>query len=520
MACILALDQGTTSSRAILFDETGRPIATAQREFMQIFPAPGLVEHDPEEIARTQIEVANEVVDAAGVDVAAVGITNQRETTVVWDRASGSSRSINAIVWQDRRTADAMRDRLEGCRRRRPRSPRRRTRTGRRSVLLGRRRWRGSSTTCDGARPNEPKRGELASRNDRLVARVEPDSRVAAAARDRAGAMPRARCSLIIARRPLWSDELLELLRVPRAMLPSTFDRRPPVRSPRSASDSSARGDRADRAHSSGDQQAATLRPVVSSSRGLAKNTYGTGCFLLLNTGDDSARTHRNIACSRPSAWRTRRSHGRTALEGSIFVGGALVQWMRDGLGIIKHARPTSKPLARSPSIRATDEVYVVPALAGLGAPHWDPNVRAASIVGITRGTTAGHIARAALEGIAHRSGRPRRRDARTDSGSRRSSELRVDGGAAANDLMMQFQADLLDIPLVRPVVTETTALGAAYLAGLAVGTWPDLAAMAGHWAVDRRFEPRMPRAVAEERRSRWREAVARSRGWTCGGDE
>ncbi|MBK8978848.1 MAG: glycerol kinase GlpK [Planctomycetes bacterium] len=493
MTHVLALDQGTTSSRAILFDHRGRIAASAQKEFTQHFPAPGLVEHDPGEIWATQSGVAAEALARAGLrgsDVAAVGITNQRETVVVWERATG--RPIHrAIVWQDRRTA-AICDRLRA--------------DGVEELV---RRKTGlvidpyfSATKLAWLLDHVPEarrraeRGELAfgTIDAWLVWRL---TRGAVHATDASNA---SRTLLFDIHTGSWDDELCAAFDVPRALLPEVVASAGVLGEVAAGSEL----DGVPIAGIAGDQQAALFGQRCTTP-GLAKNTYGTGCFLLCHTGERPVGSRNRLLST--VAWRI---GGRTeyALEGGVFVGGAVVQWLRDGLGLIRRAEDVE---ALANSVPDTGGVYLVPAFAGLGAPHWDSYARG-TICGITRGTTAGHLARAALEGIAFQVA-----DlcgAIGDDARRPLAELRVDGGAAANDTLLQLQADLLQTPVVRPTVTETTALGAAYLAGLAVGFWTDAGDLAANWQVDRRFEPRLPADRAAEQRARWREAVARAAGW------
>jgi len=496
MKAILALDQGTTSSRAIVFDRAGTPISVAQQEFRQIFPRPGWVEHDPEEIFASQRDVAARALAQAGLaaaDVAAVGITNQRETTVLWDRATGRPLA-NAIVWQDRRTAsrcDALRQagHDEGIRRR----------TG----LVLDAYFSGTKLAwlleeVPGARARA-ERGELAFGTiDSWLAwhLTGGEAHVTDASN--------ASRTLLFNIHDLdWDDELLAILGIPRPVLPRV----------------AAAGEVVGRtrceglpaglpiAGLAGDQQAALFGQACHRP-GLAKNTYGTGCFLLMNTGERPSPSRNRLLTT--VAWRRGRG-AHYALEGSVFAGGAAVQWLRDGLGIIERSADVG-PLAAS--VPDAGGVYFVPALAGLGAPYWDPHARG-TIVGLTRGATRAHLARATLEAIAFQSAELLAAMA-ADSGVAL-AELRVDGGATANDLLMQIQADLVGVPVVRPRVTETTALGAAYLAGLAVGFWSGEEEIAGLWARDRVFEPRIGRDLAELRLAGWRRAVERSRGWEGG---
>jgi glycerol kinase len=493
MSCILALDQGTTSSRAIVFDHDGVVRATAQREFRQIFPRAGWVEHDPQEIWTSQIGVAVEALAGASLrpqDIAAVGITNQRETTLVWDRETGLP-VTNAIVWQDRRTAE-MCDRL----RREGAEPMVRERTG---LLLD---AYFSGTKLAWILDNVPGARRRAEEGRLLFGTVDTwlvwklsEGRLHLTDPSNAS-----RTLLFDIHAGQWDDELLRLLRVPRSLMPDV------------KGSSEVYGQVATRlglrgvplAGIAGDQQAALFGQMCVSP-GLSKNTYGTGCFMLQNTGAKaSASRHRLLTTV---AWKR---DGRTeyALEGSVFIGGAVVQWLRDGLGII---RSSGEVEALATSVPDNGGVYFVPAFAGLGAPHWDPYARGA-LVGLTRGSGAGHVARAALESIAYQVADLA--DAMQGDSGVPLAELRVDGGAARNDLLMQFQADLLATPVVRPSVTETTALGAAYLAGLAVGFWKSPSEIAAQWRVERRFEPAMAGARRDELRALWRRALERARGW------
>ncbi|MHC4849658.1 MAG: glycerol kinase GlpK [Planctomycetota bacterium] len=475
MPHLLALDQGTTSSRAIVFDEAGRIVAAAQREFTQHFPQPGWVEHDADEIWETQLAVAREAMSGAGVEIAGLGITNQRETTVVWDRATG--RPIhNAIVWQDRRTA-AVCDALDA-------DQLVRERTG---LVVD---AYFSATKIAWILDHVPGARARAERGELAFGTI--DSWLAWKLSDGAlhitDASNASRTMLFDIHEQAWDDELLDLLRVPRAVLPKVVDSAGPY------------GDSilgVPIAALIGDQQAATAGQVCFEP-GLGKNTFGTGCFLLLNTGHEAKRSENNLLTT--VAWRLA-GQVTYALEGSVFIGGAVVQWLRDGLGII---RESSDVEALANSVDDSGGAFLVPAFAGLGAPHWDPYARGA-IVGLTRGTTAAHIARAALEGIAFQV-------ADLIEAMEPISVLRVDGGAAANDLLLQFQADILQIPVERPAVLETTALGAAYLAGLATGVYGSPGEFSRE--VDRVFEPRMKPGIASRLRDRWTEAVGRTKGW------
>ncbi|HSK08301.1 MAG TPA: glycerol kinase GlpK [Vicinamibacterales bacterium] len=498
MRYILSLDQGTTSSRAILFDREGNIAAIAQKEFQQLFPQPGWVEHDPQEIWGTQIAVAAEAVSRARArpeEVAAVGITNQRETTVVWDRETGLP-LCNAIVWQDRRTAEFC-DRLKAD----GHEPLVQGRTG----LVIDAYFSGSKVAwildhVPGAR-ERARAGRLAFGTiDSWLVWKLTDGRVHITDVTNAS-----RTMLFNIHTLRWDDELLGLFGVPASMLPEV----------RASSEVYGRmspalgGGDWPIAGIAGDQQAALFGQTCLSP-GLAKNTYGTGCFLLQNTGPVPVASRNRLVTT--VAWKI---GDRTdyALEGSVFIGGAVVQWLRDGLRFFDRSPDVEKLAA---TVADNGGVFLVPAFAGLGAPHWDPYARGL-LIGMTRGTRSGHIARAALESIAYQVD-DLLEAVRLDSGIGL-SELRVDGGASGNDALMQFQADVLGVPVVRPAVTETTALGAAYLAGLAVGFWGSTEEIGGQWRVDRKFEPSMARAEAARLRTRWREAVSRAKSWIPAGE-
>jgi len=489
---ILALDQGTTSSRAILFDEEGRPVSTAQREFRQIFPQPGWVEHNPKEIFSTQRETARQAVSQSGIplkNLMAVGITNQRETTIIWDRQTGEP-IANAIVWQDRRTAPQCAELkqigAEGLVR---------ERTG----LVIDPYFSGTKIAwlldnVPGAR-KRAELGELAfgtvdtwltwhlTGNRTHVTDVSNASRTL----------------LFNIHMNDWDPELLRLFDVPRAILPDVH----PSAHAFGMLPASVLGEPLVIGGIAGDQQAAMFGQACHSA-GMAKNTYGTGCFMLLHTGDKVVQSSHGLISTACAQTRGK----EFALEGSVFIGGAVVQWLRDGLEFFSSSSEIEKLAA---SVLDSGDVYVVPAFTGLGAPYWDPDARG-TIVGLTRGTTKAHLARAALESIAFQSAELL--EAMQKDAGEKLSELRVDGGAAANDLLMQFQADLLGVPVVRPKVLETTALGAAYLAGLTVDLWKSRDELASHWKAERRFEPRMSPSDREARMARWREAVGRSRRW------
>ena len=491
MSLILALDQGTTSSRAILFDQHGAIKAVAQKEFTQIFPKAGWVEHDPIEIWASQSGTAVEVLARAGVsasDVQAIGITNQRETTLVWDRSTGKP-VYNAIVWQDRRTAgfcdQLKRDGHEAM-------------IQQRTGLLIDAYFSGSKVAwildnVEGAR-SLAEAGKLAfgTVDSWLIWNLTGG---AVHVTDPSNA---SRTMLFNIHTGVWDADLLELFRIPESMLPVV------KQSSEVYGHASLMGVNVPIAGIAGDQQAALFGQMCLTP-GMAKNTYGTGCFMLQNTGTLAVPSVNKLLTT--IAWKV---GGVTeyALEGSVFIGGAVVQWLRDGLKIIRTAAEVQELALSVPD---NGGVYLVPAFAGLGTPHWDQYARG-TIVGITRGTTSGHIARAALEGIAYQVA-DLVEGMHADSAISL-SELRVDGGAAANATLMQFQADILGVPVVRPAVTETTALGAAYLAGLATGYWAGTSETAGQWRVERRFEPAMAADKAAALRARWTEAVGRSKGW------
>ena len=494
MRYVLALDQGTTSSRAILFNSDGQIETVSQREFQQIFPRPGWVEHNPNEIWSTQAGVATEALTRIGIaakDVAAIGITNQRETTVVWDRKTGEP-VYNAIVWQDRRTAGFC-DQLKE----QGHIDLFQQKTGLviDAYFSGTKvRW--ILDNVDGAR-QKAEAGDLAFGTiDCWLLWKLSGGRLHVTDVTNAS-----RTLMYNIHTGDWDDELLDVLGVPRAMLPEV------------RSSSEHYGDTSGDVLSTtipisgiaGDQQAALFGQVCTQP-GMGKNTYGTGAFMLMNTGTEAVTSKNNLLTT--VAWKLGDEPMQYALEGSVFVAGAVVQWLRDGLGIIRHA-PDVEYMASK--VESSEGVFLVPAFVGLGAPHWDQYARGA-IVGITRGTTDAHIARAALESIAFQSVDVVRAE-EADSGIDL-KELRVDGGAAANDLLLQIQADLLGVPVIRPKVTETTALGAAYLAGLAVGYWDSTEQIAEQWAVDRRFEPQMSRDEASSRMAQWNRAVERAKGW------
>ncbi len=492
MNAILALDQGTTSSRAIVFDHDGSIRAVAQKEFRQIFPQSGWVEHDAREIWQTQLDVAREVLAKAGLkaaDIAAIGITNQRETTVVWDRKTGEP-IHNAIVWQDRRTAKFC-DELKAAGH---------------AELIQQRAGLVIDAYFSGSKvrwllDHVPGAHERAERGELAFGTIDSWLvwNLTGGAQHITDPSNASR-TMLYNLRGGWDDELLRVLGVPRALLPE-------VRSSSEVYAETVPGlfeAPIKIAGIAGDQQAALFGQNCF-TRGLAKNTYGTGCFMLMNIGGEPQISQHKLLTT--VAWQ---QGGKTdyALEGSVFIGGAVVQWLRDGLGIIKSATEIE---ALAGTVPDCGGVYLVPAFAGLGAPHWDQYARG-TISGITRGTTAAHLARAALEGIAFQVA-----DVlevmKQDSGIPMNG-LRVDGGACANNLLMQFQADVLQVPVVRPRVIETTALGAAYLAGLAVGFWKDRSDVEHAWQVERTFEPTLSADEAAHRRSRWKEALSRAGDW------
>ncbi len=488
---VLALDQGTTSSRAIVFDRSGCAVGTAQQEFPQLFPSPGHVEHDPEAIWESQLATARAALTNAkrsAADIAAIGVTNQRETTILWERDSGKP-VANAIVWQSRITVpicERMKaDGLESLFRQK---------TG--LVLdayFSGTKIRHLLDTIPGLRARA-ERGEIlfGTVDSFLIWRLTGGKR-------HVTDVSNASRTLLFNLHTLdWDDELLKLLDVPRAMLPQV------VSSSEVIGDCDAKwlGGSIPIAGDAGDQQAATFGQACFEP-GSAKNTYGTGCFLLMNTGAKPAESHHGLLTT--VGWRI---NGQTVycLEGSVFVAGAAVQWLRDGLGLIAQAGETA---ALATSVSDNGGVYFVPAFVGLGAPYWDANARGL-ITGLTRGTTKAHLARAALEAMAYQTADVL--DAmRQDSGVALQS-LRVDGGATANDWLMQFQSNVLGVSVRRPVVQETTALGAAYLAGLATGVWNDLSDVAKNWQLQREFVPVMPEMQRSELLTAWRRAVSRSR--------
>ncbi len=491
---ILALDQGTTSSRAIVFDKKGSIISTAQKEFKQHYPKAGWVEHDGKEIWSTQAGVAAEAITSAGLsgeNIAALGITNQRETTLIWDRKTGKP-VYNAIVWQDRRTSDYC-DSLkeQGL------AEKFREKTGLilDSYFSGTKiRW--ILENVDGVRERAEK-GELAfgtmdtwliwnfTQGEKHITDVTNASR-----------------TMIFNIHDLeWDKELLEILDIPESLLPEVRQSSEvygKTKTTMFASEVPIAG-------IAGDQQAALFGQRCIKP-GMVKNTYGTGCFMVMNTGEKTIESENNLLTT--IAWQV---DGKVsyALEGSIFIAGAVVQWLRDEMGLIRKSADIEKLAS---SVNDNDGVYLVPAFAGLGAPHWDQHARG-TMVGLTRGSSAGHIARAALEGIAYQA-LDVLKSMEADSGIE-IKELRVDGGATANNLLMQFQSNILLAPVIRPKVLETTALGAAYLAGLAVGYWKDHEEINEQWQEDKRFEPEMERKDAEKLVDGWNRALKAAKAWS-----
>jgi len=490
---VLALDQGTTSSRSLIFDARGQVVAQAQREFRQYFPQPGWVEHDALEIWESQRATMIEALRAARLsagDIAAVGISNQRETTVLWDRATGAP-VAPAIVWQDRRTAGTCETlRAAGL------EPEISARSG---LLLD---PYFSATKLAWLLDQVPGARARAERGELAFGTVDSwlIFKLTAHRRHVTDATNASRTLLYNLREGGWDERLLELLRVPRACLPEIVD------TCLSRSDAiviDVDGAQLPLCGIAGDQQAALFGQGCFAP-GMVKNTYGTGCFALMNTGAaPTASRHRLL-----STVALRRGACQYALEGGVFMGGATVQWLRDGLGMIEKSADVE---ALAASVPDTGDVYLVPAFAGLGAPQWDAGARG-TIVGLTRGTTRAHLARAALESIAFQTADLI--DAMQRDCGHTLTELRVDGGAARNDLLLQMQADLLGVPVLRPVNTETTAFGAAAFAGLGVGLWQSEAELSALWQLERRFEPRLPRDAATQRRARWQQAVERSRAW------
>ncbi|MCD6051060.1 MAG: glycerol kinase [Verrucomicrobia bacterium] len=491
MKYVLALDQGTTSSRAIVFDQRGAIVSVAQQEFRQIFPQPGWVEHDPREIWATQSNVAAEAILKAGLtarDIAAIGITNQRETTVVWDKGTGKP-IHNAIVWQDRRTAKVC-DQLK----KRKLAPMIKKKTG---LVVD---AYFSGTKLQWLLQNVPGAKEKAKRGELAFGTIDSWLvwNLTSGRKHITDVSNASRTMLYDIRKGDWDNDLLKLFGIPRSILPE-------VRSSSEVyGETNLFGSPIPIAGIAGDQQAALFGQVCNKP-GMVKNTYGTGCFMLMNTGTKPIASKNNLLTT--VAWKIG-NKTEYALEGSIFIAGAVVQWLRDGLGII---RSSSEVEALASQAVDNGGVYLVPAFAGLGAPHWDQYARG-TIVGLTRGSGRPQIARAALEGIAYQV-QDVLHAMEADSGVKL-KELRVDGGACANNLLMQFQSDILKVPVTRPKVTETTALGAAYLAGLAVGYWKSVNDIASQWQADRRFTPAMKPAQRKQLLTGWNKALGRAAKW------
>src|SRR6056297_111343 len=490
---ILSLDQGTTSSRAIVFNKQGAIVSTAQKEFRQIYPKPGWVEHDAQEIWSTQAGTAAEAVASAGINgkaLSGIGITNQRETTVVWDRESGQP-IYNAIVWQDRRTSDYC-DQLKN----EGHAEKIQEKTG----LVVDSYFSGTKVkwildNVDGAR-EKAKNGELAfgtidswliwnfTQGELHITDVTNASRTL----------------LFNINTMDWDDEILELMDIPKSMLPEIKQSSEIYGNTKTTLFAS----KVPIAGIAGDQQSALFGQMCT-EKGMVKNTYGTGCFMLMNIGDKPIKSENNLLTT--VAWKV---NGKTqyALEGSVFIAGAVVQWLRDEMSIIQEAKDIEYFANK---VEDSDGVYLVPAFAGLGAPHWNQHARG-TLVGITRGTNRAHLARAAQESIAYQV-----TDLLTamnaDSGID-IKELRVDGGATVNNTLIQFQSDLLEVPVIRPKITETTALGAAYLAGLAVGFWDNIEEIRKQWQVENQFEPQMDQAKVQELTKGWPRAVRAAIAW------
>ncbi|WP_287951939.1 glycerol kinase GlpK [Diaphorobacter sp.] len=494
MTYLLALDQGTSSSRSIVFDERGRIVAQAQRELPQIYPRPGWVEHDPREIWRTQLATAQDALREARItaqDVRALGITNQRETTVLWNRKTGEP-VHHAIVWQDRRAEPACAQLRE-----QGHAAAIQAKTG---LLID---AYFSGTKLQWLLDHVPRARDAAEAGELAFGTVDSWLiwQLTGGKRHVTDVSNASRTMLFNVHTNQWDDELLQLLRIPRALMPEVL----PSASDFGATDAALLGGPIAIGGVAGDQQSALFGQACFTA-GMAKNTYGTGCFMLMHTGSRFQKSENGLLTT--SAAQASRSP-EYAMEGSVFVGGAVVQWLRDGLRAIS---ASSEVQALAESVPDSGGVMMVPAFTGLGAPYWKPDARG-TITGLTRGTTIAHIARAALESIAYQSAAllaAMSRDA-VAAGGAPVSELRVDGGACVNDLLMQFQADLLGIPVVRPAVVETTALGAAYLAGLASGVYASTDELSALWQAERRFTPTLPRSQAEALMARWEHAVAQA---------
>ena len=494
MTYLLALDQGTSSSRSILFDAQGRIVAQAQLELPQIFPRPGWVEHDPLEIWRTQLSTARAALAQAGIaasQVRALGITNQRETTVVWNRQTGQP-IHHAIVWQDRRAEPACAQLREGGH-----ADSIQQKTGLRiDAYFSATKLQWLLDEVPGARA-AAERGELAfgTIDSWLIWQLTQGKRHVT---DVSNA---SRTMLFNVHSNQWDDELLALLRIPKSLMPEVL----PSASDFGQTATDVLGAAIAIGGVAGDQQSALFGQACFKA-GMAKNTYGTGCFMLMHTGANFQTSHNGLLTTSAAQTSATRAF---ALEGSVFIGGAVVQWLRDGLQAIEHSGQVQ---SLAESVPDSGGVMLVPAFTGLGAPYWKPDARG-TITGLTRGSSLAHIARAALESIAYQSAAlllAMSRDA-VESGGAPVSELRVDGGACVNNLLMQFQADLLGIPVVRPAVVETTALGAAYLAGLSSGVYQSTDELTELWVAERRFMPTLPQSRAQELMARWEHAVAQA---------
>ncbi|MGN6214041.1 glycerol kinase GlpK [Parafilimonas sp.] len=492
---ILSFDQGTTSSRSIIFNKNGNIVSVAQKEFQQIFPQPGWVEHDATEIWSTQLGTAAEAISKAGLtvnDIAAIGITNQRETTVVWDRKTGKP-LYNAIVWQDRRTADY----CDSLKEKYTSSIQQKT-----GLIID---AYFSATKLKWILDNVKDARSKADNNELCFGTIDSwllwnltQGKVHVTDVTNAS-----RTMLFNIHSLQWDEALLALFNIPKSILPdvkSSSEIYGYTENVLSAKNIPVAG-------IAGDQQAALFGQMCTQP-GMIKNTYGTGCFMLMNTGEKPVISNNNLLTT--IAWQV---NGKTlyALEGSVFIAGAVVQWLRDGLHLIQNSADVEK-LAMQTS--TSDGVYLVPAFAGLGAPYWNQHARG-TMVGITRGTTSAHIARAALESIAYQTMeviKAMQADAHIEV-----KELRVDGGATANNLLMQFQSDILGTKVIRPVITETTALGAAYLAGLAVGYWKDMNEISGQWQIEKTFDPQMQASQKNDLIKGWERAIKAVTVWSEG---
>lgn len=490
---ILALDQGTTSSRSIIFDKQGRIISSKQQEITPIFPEPGWVEHDPLEIWHTQLTTASQAMHSAGIShnsIAAIGISNQRETTVVWEKKSGKTIG-NAIVWQDRRTSNYIEElKARGL----EKIFKEKTGLVLDAYFSGTKlKW--ILDNMDGAR-------KLAAEDNLAFGTIDSwltwnltEGRNHVTDESNAS-----RTLLFNIHTGDWDDELLKILDIPRNILPQVVKSSKVI----GEASSSLLGGKIPIASISGDQQAATFGNLCIKP-GMIKNTYGTGCFLLMNTGATATVSNNNLLTT--IGWNIKKDRNY-CLEGSVFIGGAVTQWLRDGLDIIKDSNEIE---SLATSVKDNGGVVMVPAFTGLGAPYWDQYARGA-IFGITRGTTKAHIARAALEAIALQVADLV--DAMRKDSAQQISTLRVDGGACKNNFLMQFQADILNIPVERPKSLELTALGAAYLAGLAVGFWESTKELEQIWQLETRFEPKMSQTIRNNHLEIWHDAIERSRGW------